>query len=120
MPSTTTFKRGQVVVVNVPFSNHSGVKPRPALVINTESFHRNLPDLIVCPISSQPRYHRRPGPGDCPLLEWRSVGLRHPSTVRISKLLTVDKEIIKGIVGPLSQPDLAQVEAKLRQALGLR
>ncbi len=31
MPSTTTFKRGQVLVVNVLFSNRSGVKPRPAL-----------------------------------------------------------------------------------------
>jgi hypothetical protein len=30
MPSTTTFKRGQLLVVNVPFSDRSGVKPRPA------------------------------------------------------------------------------------------
>jgi len=42
MPSTTTFKRGHVVVVEVPFSNHSGVKPRPALVISAEPFHRGL------------------------------------------------------------------------------
>jgi len=95
MPSTTTYKRGHVIVVNVPFSNQTGIKPRPALVITTDAFHRELPDLIVCPISSQPRYYQHPGPGDCPLREWRSVGLRHPSTVRISKLLAVDKEIIK-------------------------
>lgn len=120
MPSTTTFKRGQVVVVNVPFSNHSGVKPRPALVISAETFHRDLPDVIVCPISSQRRYYRRPGPGDCPLRGWQAVGLRHPSTVRISKLLAVDKQIIKRILGPLSQQDLALVEVGLRQALGLR
>ena len=54
MPSTTTYNRGHVVVVSVPFSNHSGVKPRPALVISAAPFHRDLPDLIVCPISSQP------------------------------------------------------------------
>ena len=47
MPSTTTFRRGQVVVVNVPFSDRSGVKPRPALVISAETFHRGLPDMIV-------------------------------------------------------------------------
>jgi mRNA-degrading endonuclease toxin of MazEF toxin-antitoxin module len=67
MPSTTTYKRGHVIVVNVPFSNHTGIKPRPALVISTDAFHRDLPDLIVCPISSQPRYYQRPGSGDCPL-----------------------------------------------------
>ena len=59
MPSTTTYKRGQVVVVNVPFSNHSGSKPRPALIISTEPFHRTLLDVIVCPVSSQPRFYRR-------------------------------------------------------------
>jgi mRNA interferase MazF len=120
MPSTITYERGHVVVVNVPFSNHSGIKPRPALVITTDSFHRDLPDLIVCPISSQPRYYRRPGPGDCPLQQWRAVGLRHPSTVRISKLLAVDKEIIKRILGVLSSKDLIQVETGLREALDLQ
>jgi mRNA-degrading endonuclease toxin of MazEF toxin-antitoxin module len=120
MPSTTTFRRGQVIVVNVPFSNHSGVKPRPALVMSAETFHRDLPDVIVCPISSQPRYYRRPGTGDCPIHAWRTVGLRHPSTVRISKVLAVDKRIIKKALGPLPQQDLAEVETRLRRALGLR
>lgn len=66
MPSTTTYKRGQVLVVNVPFSNHTGIKPRPALVITTDEFHRDLPDLVVCPISSQRRYYQRPWAGGLP------------------------------------------------------
>jgi mRNA-degrading endonuclease toxin of MazEF toxin-antitoxin module len=107
------------VVVNVPFSNHSGIKPRPALVISAEAFHRNLPDVVVCPISSQPRYHRRPGTGDCPLSEWRRVGLRHPSTVRISKVLAVDKQIVKKSLGVLSAEDLVRVDTELRRAFGL-
>ena len=120
MPSTTTFKRGQVVVVNVPFSNHSGVKPRPALVISAEAFHLDLPDLIVCPVSSQSRYYRRPGPGDCPLKGWRALGLRHPSTARISKLLAVDKKMIKRTLAPLAQQDLSRIEMGLREALALQ
>ena len=119
MPSTTTFRRGQVIVVNVPFSDRSGTKPRPALVISSEAYHAKLPDLIVCPISSQPRFYRRPSPGDCPLRDWRAIGLRQPSTVRISKILAVDKAIIKRPLGLLSPQDLARVEAAVRQALGL-
>jgi len=121
MPSTTTssYRRGQGVVVNVPYSDRSGVKPRPALVISTERFHRELPDVIVCPISSQPRFYRRPGPGDCPLRNWPSVGLRYPSTVGVSKILAVDKQIVKRALGTLSGPDLARVEAAVRQALDL-
>ena len=119
MPSTTTFSRGQVVVVSVPFSDRSGVKPRPALVMSPEPFHHALPDVIVCPISSQPRFYRRPGPGDCPLRDWQSIGLRHPSTVRISKILAVDKQIVRRALGSLSAGDLARVETGVRQALGL-
>ncbi len=119
MPSTTTCDRGHVVVVAVPFSNHSGMKSRPAVVVSSAAFHRTLPDIIVCPISSQPRYHRRPGSGDCPLREWAAVGLRHPSTVRVSKLLSVDKKIIQRTLGRLSSEDLRRIGSSLQQALGL-
>lgn len=91
MPSTTTYRRGQVVVVNVTFTGQTGAKHRPALVVSTDAFHRKLPDLIVCPVSSHPRYFRRPGAGDHPLGHWRRVGLRHPSTVRISNILAMEK-----------------------------
>jgi mRNA interferase MazF len=108
-----------VVVVNVAYSDRSGVKRRPALVMSTERFHPDLPDLIVCPVSSQPRFYRRPGPGDCPLRNWPSIGLRYPSTVRVSKILAVDKHIVQRTLGSLSGPDLARVEATLRLALDL-
>ena len=88
--------------------------------MSADAFHRNLPDLVVCPIGSQPRYHQSPGPGDCPLKKWRAVGLRHPSTVRISKILAVDKKIIKRVPGSLSPQDLSAVEKGLREALDLQ
>lgn len=119
-PSTTTYEPGHVVVVEVPYSDLSGVKRRPALVVSAERFHRSLPDLLVCPISSQARWHRSPGPGDCPLADWRRVGLRHPSTIRISKLLAVDKQIITRVLGVLRPDDLARVTGGIQQAFGLR
>ena len=119
MPSTTTYKRGQVVVVNVPFADHSGSKARPALIISAEGFHRTLRDVIVCPISSQPRYFQRPGPGDHPLRHWKDVGLRYPSAVRISNILAVDKKIIKRSLGRLRKDDLEQVDEGLRLAFTL-
>lgn len=119
MPSTTTYKRGQVVVVNVPFSDQTGSKARPALIVSVERFHRALPDVIVCPISSQPRYYRRPGPGDCPLRHWQAVGLRHPSTVRISNLVSVEKGLIDRVLGTVRGGDLTTVAGGLREAFGL-
>ena len=119
MPSTTTYRRGQVLVVNVPFTGQTGSKPRPALVVSVEAFHRKLLDVIVCPISSQPRYFRKPGPGDHPLKHWKAVGLRHASTARISNILAVEKRLIKRVLGTLHAEDLARVEHGLREAFGL-
>ena len=119
MPSTTIYRRGEVVVVNVPFTGQAGSKPRPALIVSVETFHRKLLDVIVCPISSQPRFFRQPGPGDQPLTHWKTVGLRHPSTVRISNILAVDKKLVKRVLGTLHEQDLAAVEQGLRDAFGL-
>src|SRR6266536_3513162 len=93
MPSTITCRRGQVVVVSVPFSDQTGAKLRPAVVVSPDSFHRKLRDVIVCPVSSRPRYFEKPGPGDHPLTKWKTVGLRHPSTVRVSNILAIEKSI---------------------------
>ncbi len=115
----TTCKRGDVVVVNVVFTGQAGSKPRPALVVGAESFHKKLPDLVVCRISSQPRFFTKPGTGDHPLKHWKAAGLRHPSTVRISNIVAVEKKIIKRVLGTIHADDLAAVEQGLRAAFDL-
>jgi mRNA-degrading endonuclease toxin of MazEF toxin-antitoxin module len=50
---------------------------------------------------------------------WEKVALRHPSTVRVSKLLSVDKTIIKRVLGTASPEDAHRVEKSLRIALNL-
>ena len=119
MRSTTTYRRGDVVVVNVPFTGQLGSKRRPAVVVSAEAFHRRLPDVMVCPISSQSRYFQHPGIADQPLDDWRGAGLRHPSTARISNLLAVEKSLIRRVLGRLSAGDLTSLSSVLRRALGL-
>jgi mRNA-degrading endonuclease toxin of MazEF toxin-antitoxin module len=119
MRSTTIYRRGHVVVVNVPFTGHAGAKPRPALVLSADTFHRGPPDLIVCPISSQSRFYNQPGGGDHPLQHWKSLGLRHPSTARLSNLMAIEKSLIKRALAPLHQDDLARIEQGLREVFSL-
>jgi mRNA-degrading endonuclease toxin of MazEF toxin-antitoxin module len=106
-------------VVNVPFTGQTGSKPRPALVVSVDAFHRKLLDLVVCPISSQPRYYQKPGSGDHPLRHWKTLGLQHPSTARISNILAVEKKLIKRVLGTLHAEDLGRVQDGLREAFGL-
>jgi mRNA-degrading endonuclease toxin of MazEF toxin-antitoxin module len=119
MRSTTIYERGHVVVVNVPFTGQGGAKPRPALVLSAEAFHRGLPDVIVCPISSQPRFYTRPGGGDHPLRHWKILGLRNPSTARLSNLMAVEKRLIKRTLAPLHVDDFARIEQGLREVFSL-
>ena len=119
MASTTIFRRGQVVVVEVTFTGQGGSKPRPALVISADTFHKKLLDVIVCPISSQPRYFAKPGAGDVPLKAWAKVGLRHPSTARLSNLVAVEKSLIRRVIGTMPADDLLRVLAALRKVFGL-
>jgi mRNA-degrading endonuclease toxin of MazEF toxin-antitoxin module len=119
MPSTTTYDHGHVIVVNVPFTGQTGWKPRPAVVVSVDRFHHTLPDLVICPISSQARYYRRPGPGDHPLKHWKAVRLRYPSTVRISNIVAVDRKLIKRVLGKLHAEDLSRLQSGLRDTFGL-
>ena len=108
-----------MVVVSVPFSDQAGAKLRPAIVISPESSHRRLRDVILCPVSSQPRYFEKPGPGDRPLAKWKTAGLRHPSTARVSNIVAVDKSLIRRPLGKLASEDLRSLDSAVRKALGL-
>jgi mRNA interferase MazF len=119
MSSTTIYRRGRVVVVEVAFSDFSATKKRPAVIVSAESVHRRLSDVIVCPISSRSHYVDHPGPGDQPLRHWKSAGLRYPSAVRASKVLAVDKTIVGRTLGRLSADDLRRVGETLRRTLAL-
>ena len=119
MSSTITYDRGLVVVVNVPFSSQGGSKTRPALVLSATDFHFDLPDLIVCPISSQPRFYNQPGEGDFPLQHWVELGLRYPSTARLSNLIAVEKRLIKVSLASIHPEDLANIESGLRRMFSL-
>ena len=61
----------------------------------------------------------RLGGGDHPLKHWGAVGLRHPSTARLSDLLSIEKKLVKRVLGTLHPEDLALVTDGLREAFGL-
>jgi hypothetical protein len=42
--------------------------------------------------------YERPGTGDHPLQHSRGIGLRHPSTARLSNLVAIEKTLIKRLL----------------------
>ena len=84
---------GSIVLTRFPFTDLSGDKRRPALVVSRNNDRR--PDLVVAFITSVPRT----GPDMAPLNPDPGTGLKVPSVVRFDKLATLDRSVIAGTLG---------------------
>ncbi len=112
---SSSYKRGDIVLVDVAYSGAVGYKRRPAVIISVDRFNTAGIKLIVAAITSNISPPFRPG--DCILKDWTSAGLLKPSAVR-GVLATVDKSDIVRKLGMLSTQDLATVELNLADILG--
>jgi mRNA interferase MazF len=87
------FEFGAVVLARFPFTDLSGDKRRPALVVSRDNGRRA--DVVVCFITSVPRS----GPDAAPIAATAGTGLKVPSVVRFDKIATLDKSVITGKLG---------------------
>ncbi|MBI0539138.1 type II toxin-antitoxin system PemK/MazF family toxin [Roseomonas sp. KE2513] len=87
------FHFGSIVLTRFPFTDLSGDKRRPALVVSRHNGRRT--DLVVCFITSVPRS----GPDMAPIEPTPGTGLKVPSVVRFDKLATLDLGVIAGKLG---------------------
>lgn len=108
-----TFERFEVVVVPFPFSDRTGTKRRPALVVSHESFNRTHGQLVLAMITTA---GRGPWPSDTPITDLAAAGLRADSMVRL-KLFTIDRALVAARIGRLSDDDRAAVRTALATAI---
>jgi mRNA interferase MazF len=103
------YRRGDVVSVPYEYSDLSGGKVRPAVVVSSDAYNLVQPDVVAAGISTQVA---TAGTYDHILTAWAAAGLRYPSLVR-GRLLTIEQSLIRRAVGRLSIADLAAVETRL-------
>ncbi len=87
---------GAIVLARFPFTDLTGDKRRPALVVSAAP---NAGDVILCFITSV----RRTGPAIAPILPDKGNGLRAASAVRFDKIVTLNTAVIAGQLGSASQ-----------------
>jgi mRNA interferase MazF len=106
-----TFVKGDVVVTAFPFSDLSGSKKRPALVIATVTGD----DIILCQITS----HRAADRYAISLTDRDFVhgGLRQASNVRPNRLFTAESRIIEYRAGTVAPAKMQEILTKLVQIL---
>lgn len=98
-------RKGDIVLVSFPFTDFSGEKIRPALVLSVSSF-----DAIIAFISTQ---LNRKEKTDIELIPTINNRLKKKSIVRLSKLATVEK-IILGLLGVLDVEKFKDVDDNLK------
>lgn len=85
---------GDIVLLKFPFTDGKSFKKRPALVLTDMDN-----DILVCRITSKV-YNTE---FDFNIDNWQNVGLKLPSTVRIHKLATLNKELLDKKIGKLDE-----------------
>ena len=111
----TAFNRGDVVLVRFVFSDESGAKLRPAVVVSSRAYNKARQEVIVAAVTSN--VDRRLF-GDRLVVDWRAAGLLFPSLVT-GILRTIRRAMIERRLGALPAKDLAAVDQELRRSLAL-
>ena len=108
------FAFGSIVLTRFPFTDPSGDKRRPALVVSCDNQRRT--DLIACFVTSVPRT----GPDMAAIAPGPPTGLKVPSIVRFDKLATLDPAVITGKIGNVSAAWLDTHRAAFFGVFGFR
>ncbi len=117
-PPSPGYKRGDVVLVLFPNSDLETAKTRPALVIHADDLQSDLPQVVVCMITS--RMFRASHPSritvDAKTAEGSTSGLLTDSVIMTDNIATIADLAIARIIGKLPMP---AVDAALRHTLAL-
>ena len=115
-------QRGQVVFLEFPFSDGSGAKVRPAVVLQSDRENQRLTSTVVAMISGNLNLvGREPGHIliDLQSEDGRRSGLKYSSVVNIHSIYSVHCDRIERISGTLSETLMRQISDQLLETLDL-
>ncbi len=114
-PSTTTYSRGDIVLVAFQFTDRPVFKNRPAVVISSDAYHAGRREVIIVAVTS--RIRKPLLVGDHQIARWRDGGLAKPSVVT-AIVRTVKAGTITRRLGGLASGDMRAIDAQLTPVLG--
>lgn len=112
-------KRGDVVLIDFPFSDRTGSKLRPALVVQDDDVTAARDDVLLAAISRTQRFANTEVVIDPSTPDGQRSGLRQVSVVDCALLGTFDQLLVKHTLGSLTAMLMEQIDSRLKAALGL-
>ena len=104
-------EKGDIVLVTFPFTDLSGEKQRPALVVARTADHC-VTLFVTSRLYGEKKWQVAVRPN-------KENGLVVPSVIRCDKIASFDLRIVRGAIGTASPAIMRAVDAKLRRLLSL-
>ena len=104
-------KKGDIVLISFPFTDISGNKNRPAIIlINSDE------DITVCFVTTQLKWQ-----SDYDIIIHPSISnrLKKTSLIRLNKFATLDKNLVIGLLGELDNNYIEILNRNLIEILEL-
>lgn len=111
----TSYNFGDIVLVPFPFTDQSGIKKRPAVIVSSAAYNIARLDLILMAITSQIK--TTTAVGEVIIVEWQKAGLLKASVIK-PVLTTVEKRLVMRQLGQLKQRDSSTLHQALRMIIG--
>ena len=114
-------QRGDVVLVDYPYSDRTGSKVRPCVVVQNDQDNARFDDTIVVAITR--RMQHTAGPTEY-LIEkdtaiGKQAGILFDSAVQCQNIATVDSGFVKRKIGDLPDEAMTPVNDCLKSSLAL-
>lgn len=110
------YKRGDVVLVEFPFSDQTATKKRPAVIVSCDRYNKQSSDVMIIAVTS--KIETGIEIGTCLLQNWQDSGLLKPSMIK-SAISTIEKKLIIKKLGVLSREDIEYLDTALKELLEL-
>ncbi len=113
--ATSRFSFGEVLLVPFPFTDQTGAKKRPAVVVSSSAYNAGRRDIVIMAITSQVRKPLLFG--ETAVDDWQSAGLVKASVVK-PVFATIEQSLVIRSLGKLAAADAKPLLKLLAQLLG--
>ena len=113
--------RGSIIIVRYPFTDLSGFKLRPAVVVTPDDLLSVLDDVLCAFVTTV--IPDKTLPTDLIITtdhsDFAATGLKTISLIRAHKLALLHKSLVQRHLGNVSKSLLEQLDARLKKAVGI-
>jgi len=113
----TTYNFGDVLLVPFPFTDQTITKKRPTIVISSDEYNRQKPDILLIAVTSQ--VNTRLEFGEMLINDWSKAGLIKPSAIK-PIITTLEKPLVIRKLGKLEALDIQSLQSLLCKIIAIK